>query len=61
MYLQKNRILRGFLPEHGCINPDTPCLLTHLCPHYIPPHAVFEPIVREAGFSVAWDGMSIML
>lgn len=59
MNLKKNRTLRGFLLEHGCISPDTPCILTHLCPHYTPPHAMFEPIAREAGFSVAWDGMSI--
>lgn len=59
MNLKKNRTLRRFLLEHGCIVPDTPCILTHLCPHYTPPHEQFEDIACREGFMVAYDGMSI--
>ncbi|MBQ4075897.1 MAG: hypothetical protein IJD39_11945 [Clostridia bacterium] len=61
MNLKKNEVLRAFLLDHGCITPDTPCILTHLCPHYTPPHAQFEKIARQSGFGVAYDGLEIMI
>ena len=59
MNLRKDIVLRGFLLEHGCITEDTPCILSHLCPHYTPLHEDFEAIARRRGFLVAYDGMSI--
>lgn len=59
MNLRKNRTLRRFLLENGCIGGDTPCILSHFCPHYTPPHSVYAPLVAGEGFIAAYDGMSI--
>ena len=59
MNLRKNRTLRRFLLENGCIGEDTPCILSHFCPHYTPPHSVYAPMAAQEGFMVAYDGMSI--
>lgn len=59
MNLRKNETMRAFLLTHGCIREETPCILTHLCPHYTPLHEQYEAIARQAGMIVAYDGMSI--
>ena len=59
MNLRKNRTLRRFLLENGCIGGDTPCILSHFCPHYTPPHSEYVPMVAGEGFIAAYDGMSI--
>lgn len=59
MNLRKNRTLRAFLLENGCMTEDTPCVLSHLCPHYTPLHEAFEAVARQAGMMAAYDGMQI--
>ncbi len=59
MNLRKNRALRAFLLKNGCIGEGTPCVLSHLCPHYTPLHEEFEAVARQAGMTVAYDGMEI--
>lgn len=59
MSLRKDIVMRDYLLKRGCIAADTPFALTHLCPHYAPPHDEYEEIVREHGFLLAYDGMII--
>ena len=61
MNLKKNVTFRRFLLDNGCIALDTPCILTHLCPHYTPPHEQFVPIAQKAGFMVAYDGLCVTI
>ena len=57
MGLNKNREFRQMLIEKGCVTADTPFILTHLCPHWAPPHDIFAPMMAEEGITVAYDGM----
>ena len=31
--------------------------LTHMSPHWTPPHDLYAPMMAEEGFTVAYDGM----
>lgn len=55
----KNVAFRRTLLEHGCISEHTPVLLTHMSPHWTPPHDLYAPEMAEKGFTVAYDGMTI--
>ncbi len=59
MNLQKNRQFRDLLMRHGCIRPDTPVYLTHICPHWAPPHDAYAQTVRDYGMRLAFDGEEI--
>lgn len=61
MNLAKNRVMRNYLMEHGSIRETTPCILTHLCPHYTPLHDQYQALVEGDGFLVAFDGMSVII
>ena len=49
---------RRLLIEKGCISEKTPFFLTHLCPHWTPPHDLYAPEMAKEGFIVAYDGMT---
>ena len=53
----KNVAFRKALLEYGCISEDTPVFLTHMSPHWTPPHDLYAPMMAEEGFTVAYDGM----
>ena len=57
MNMRKNILFRDMLMEKGCICADTPFIITHMCPHWTPPHDVYAPMMAEKGFIVAYDGM----
>ena len=57
MNREKNVAFRNLLLERGCIGADTPFFLTHLCPHWTPPHDLYAPMMAKEGFTVAYDGM----
>ncbi len=57
MNREKNAAFRNLLLERGCIGADTPFFLTHLCPHWTPPHDLYAPMMAKEGFTVAYDGM----
>lgn len=50
---------RNMMIEKGCITSKTPFFLTHLCPHWTPPHDIYAPEMAEEGFIVAYDGLSV--
>ena len=58
MNRKKNVAFRKALLEHGCISEDTPVFLTHMSPHWTPPHDLYAPMMAEEGFTVAYDGMT---
>ena len=57
MNMRKNIVFRDMLLEKGCISEGTPFIITHMCPHWTPPHDVYAPMMAEKGFIVAYDGM----
>lgn len=59
MNLRTDIRFRRYLLEQGCISESTPFILSHLCPHFAPPHDVYEAEVKELGMLLAWDGMKI--
>lgn len=59
MCLVNNGKVRAALLKAGCIRQDTPFVLTHLSPHWCPPHDWYESIVAQEGMTLAYDGMQI--
>lgn len=57
MNTEKNIAFRELLLEKGCIESGTPFFLTHMAPHWTPPHDVYAPMMAEKGFIVAYDGL----
>lgn len=57
--LDGTRAFRAALLAHGCVSPETPFLLTHLSPHWVPPHDLFAPEMAKEGITVAYDGMTL--
>lgn len=58
MNTQRNIAFRKLLMENGCIEESTPVFITHMAPHWTPPHDVYAPMMAEQGFIVAYDGLS---
>lgn len=59
MNTEKNIAFRDLLMENGCISADTPFFLTHMAPHWTPPHDIYAPMMAEKGFIVAYDGLTV--
>lgn len=61
MNAKKNReILKRFTQE-GWLKDEAKVFLTHLSPHWTPPHDRYAPMMAQEGFIVAYDGMSVGL
>ncbi len=59
MSLARNRAFRKDLLEHGCLRVDSAFYLTHMSPHWCPPHDLYTVMVEPYGFQVAYDGLTI--
>ncbi|MBQ9299943.1 MAG: hypothetical protein IJ214_05470 [Clostridia bacterium] len=59
MSLKRNLAMLDFFRQKGCCAPDFRFYLTHMSPHWCPPHDQYEPAVSGLGLSVAWDGLEI--
>lgn len=59
MCFEKNLYWRDWMLNNSIIQPETPFVLTHLSPHWTPPHYRFVEIAAKAGMTVAWDGFEI--
>ncbi len=59
MCLEKNVYWRDWMMANGVIAAETPFVLTHLSPHWTPPHDRYVEIAAKAGLTVAYDGMEI--
>lgn len=47
------------LKERGSITEGTQIYLTHLSPHWTPPHDILAPAMEQKGIGVAYDGQTI--
>lgn len=59
MTLKKDVALRDWLRAQGCLKEGAVCVLSHMCPHYCPPHDEYVDIAAQEGFLVAYDGMTV--
>ncbi len=56
MSLEKNRAFLRFLNEHALWTGGANLHLTHICPHWSPPHDQYVHVVEQEGMSLAYDG-----
>lgn len=59
MCLSKNIRMRDLLTERGCWAGEPKIHLTHICPHWAPPHDEYAAMVAEEGMELGYDGQSI--
>lgn len=59
MCLHKNIQMRDLLTKHGCWVGEPTMYLTHICPHWAPPHDEYAAVVAEEGMVLGYDGQSI--
>ncbi len=59
MNLDKLEVFFRRLQELGCLAPGSGCYLTHMSPHWTPPHDILAPIMEQKGVDVAYDGQVI--
>lgn len=60
MALSKNRKMIEFFASHDCFKGGIMNLyLTHMAPHWTPPHDIYSEMLRPEGIKVAYDGLSI--
>ena len=59
MCLVNNVKWKHFFEDNGCTAPDCRFVLTHMSPHWCPPHDWYESIAGEEGVLLAYDGMQI--
>ena len=57
MNIEMARKFRQELISMGTISPETPFVLTHLSPHWFPPHSRIADELASQGLTVAYDGM----
>ena len=60
MALEGNTFMLNYFREKGCYGPESRFVLTHLSPHWCPPHDFYEHIVMREGMILAYDGMSLV-
>lgn len=59
MCLVNNVRMLRFFQDNGCYAPDGRFVLTHMSPHWCPPHDWYESIAGAEGVTLAYDGMQI--
>lgn len=61
MSLEKNREMLRLFAKHGAWKGEPRFYLTHICPHWSPPHDIYAPMVEKEGMLLAYDGQTITL
>ena len=59
MSLEGNKEMLRFFRERGCYTNESRFFLTHMSPHWCPPHDAYESIAAREGMMLAYDGLSI--
>lgn len=59
MSLEKNREMLRFFNENKLWREESHFHLTHICPHWSPPHDQYAPMLEKEGMMVAYDGKTI--
>ena len=57
--LQKNLNMLTFLNEHGLWKGKQNFIITHMSPHWTPPHEEYVELMKPYGIKVAYDGMAV--
>ncbi|MBQ9326357.1 MAG: hypothetical protein IJ246_11360 [Clostridia bacterium] len=61
MCLENNRKFKQWLEDHGAFTPGHPFYLTHMSPHWCPPHDLYAEMVAPYGITLAYDGLTATL
>lgn len=61
MGLEANVELLNKLRDGGCMKPGARFMLSHMSPHWCPPHEWYESIAATYGIELAYDGLSVEL
>ena len=59
MCLVNNVKWKKFFEDNGCTAPDCRFVLTHMSPHWCPPHDWYESIAGAEGVLLAYDGYQL--
>lgn len=59
MNRDKNVAMLRFFRENGLLRPGAIFYLSHLSPHWTPPHDAYAPMMAKEGMTVAYDGLSV--
>lgn len=59
MCLANNIRMRDELNECGCLKQGSQFILTHMSPHWCPPHDWYESIVQQERMELAYDGKQL--
>ena len=59
MSLKKNREMLALFNEHHVWKHAQNFHLTHICPHWTPPHDEYAEMLKDEGIEVAYDGKVI--
>ncbi|MCL2058241.1 MAG: MBL fold metallo-hydrolase [Oscillospiraceae bacterium] len=59
MRLEKNIRLLRFFNENNLWKNAPDFILTHLAPHWSPPHDDYAPVVEAQGMKLAYDGLAL--
>ncbi|MGN0801491.1 MAG: MBL fold metallo-hydrolase [Candidatus Faecivicinus sp.] len=59
MSLKKNREMLRLLEAHRAWKNGVNFHLTHICPHWTPPHDEYAAMLKDEGIEVAYDGKVI--
>lgn len=59
MCLEKNREVLRLFEQHHAWKNGVNFHLTHLCPHWTPPHDEYAAMMKDEGIEVAYDGKVI--
>ena len=49
----------AFFRENGCLAEGAGMYLTHMSPHWCPPHDWYEAIAQAEGVNLAYDGLTV--
>lgn len=61
MTAAKNVELRDWFANEGLLNPGAHVHISHMSPHWTPPHDEFAPQMAQKGMHVAYDGKTITI
>lgn len=61
MNLEKAEEFINRLRIYGCLAQNCQIYLTHLSPHWTPPHDILAPMMKQKGIGVAYDGEFIQV
>lgn len=59
MCLVDNIKMRDKLEKRGCLKPGCRFILTHMSPHWCPPHDWYESIVEAERMELSYDGRQV--